>query len=161
MSISLDPISIADLQALASCETPLALLGQCANGALPPAFVASRALEHLRNGKPYIWCSTFYIRANDGTVIGGCGFKDIPHAGRVEIGYAVSREHQGRGTATEAIRLLLAFPFESGDVKEVFAQISEQNIASTRVVQKLGFASRGIKTDSDGELLVQWVACAT
>lgn len=155
--IALDPIPVGDLAALSESAVPESLAGIALDGALPPAFVAARSLEQIRSGKPEHWCSTFYIRESDNTVVGGCGFKDAPTNGRIEIGYAVSPQRRNRGIATAAVAALASMAFESGEVGEVLAQISELNASSARVVQKLGFVSIGTAVNHEGEVLVQWV----
>ena len=155
--ITLDPIPVTDLTLLAKSAIPARLADIALEGSLPPAFVASRSLYQIRSGKPTQWCSTFYIREPDGTIVGGCGFKDAPFNARVELGYAVSPQRRNRGIATAAVAALVSIAFESGEVDEVLAQISELNASSTRVVEKLGFMSIGSVTDQENELLVQWV----
>ena len=55
-----------------------------------------------------------------------------------EIGWALGREHQGRGYATEAARALLADAFERLACHRVIATCQPQNVASWRVMEKLG-----------------------
>ena len=56
-----------------------------------------------------------------------------------ELGYMLRRDVWSRGIATEASRLLLDFAFGEGGLHRVFAVIDEENPASIRVVEKLGF----------------------
>jgi RimJ/RimL family protein N-acetyltransferase len=49
------------------------------------------------------------------------------------------RDCWGRGIATEAARLLLDFAFGEVGLHRVFAVVDEDNPASIRVVEKLGF----------------------
>ena len=70
-------------------------------GALPPDFVAARALDLLAEGHARIWCCSYLIvRDQDQRIVGSCGFKNAPKSGRVEIGYGVSSAAQGQGAAT-------------------------------------------------------------
>ena len=55
-----------------------------------------------------------------------------------EVGWAFGRHHQGRGYATEAARSLLAYAFESLRCHRVIATCQPENVASWRVMQKLG-----------------------
>lgn len=97
------------------------------------------------------------MRRADGAVVGGCGFKDAPHDGRVEIGYAVAPSCRQQGIATAAVRELVRLAFASGEVHEVLAQINPQNAASARVAHKLAFDACGTVIDNDDEPLVQWL----
>jgi [ribosomal protein S5]-alanine N-acetyltransferase len=157
--IALQQIPVADLLLLArSCE-PEFVAYRAIAGALPPDFVAKRAIDHLALGKAELWCNTFYIvRAADNRIVGSCGFKDSPVNGRVEIGYGVSPSCRGQGVATAAVRELLHLAFTSGQATEVLAEVSPPNRASTRVVQKLSFAHLGERINAEGELVVQWLA---
>ena len=88
--------------------------------------------------------------------VGACGFKTIPHNGRVEVGYGVAPIARGLGAATAALDILLAKAFATGIV-EVLAEVEQANVASTRVVQKLGFQRVGERIDEDNEHLIQWL----
>lgn len=158
MPIELYPLSSAELHTLADDGIPGHLAARIADGALPPPFVAARALRMLADGKPAHWCSTFLlVRRTDGAVVGGCGFKDAPRQGRVEIGYAVAPGCRRQGIATAAVRELVRYAFASEAVSEVLAQINPANVASARVAHKLAFDACGTAIDEDDEPLVQWL----
>jgi putative acetyltransferase len=158
MTITLLPISQFELAELALGSVPAQARHNAGPGALPPTFVAARALEQLASGKPLHWCSTFYIvRSEDQMIVGGCGFKDSPINGVVEIGYAVASSCRNQGIATQAIAALLKYAFAGDEVHQVLAQINPDNIASTKVAEKTGFVRAGNIVDDDGEVLVQWV----
>lgn len=141
--------------ALASGLAPAAL-GATVPGALPPAFVAERALGQLAAGTPARWCSTFYIQDAQGVVVGGCGFKGAPTEGEVEIGYAIAPAFRGVGAGTAAVRCLLEIAARAPQVSHVVANVAPDNVASTRLVQSLGFVAKGEWIDSSGEQLVRW-----
>jgi RimJ/RimL family protein N-acetyltransferase len=61
-----------------------------------------------------------------------------------EIGYIVGAEHHGRGLATSALRTLIARVFAETRVRKLIAMIHAENIASTRVAEKLGFKQEGL-----------------
>ena len=155
--VTLESIPFDDLMMLAESLVPPRLSGTVVDGALPPAFVAIRSLDQIRSGKPAHWCSTFYIRDAGGMIVGGCGFRDAPSDGRVEIGYAISPQRRGLGIATDAIRALVALAFEGNEIERVLAQVEESNLASMRVVEKLGFVAAAAKVDADNGVLIQWV----
>jgi ribosomal-protein-alanine N-acetyltransferase len=158
MSFTLQPISRADLQALADAGVPDGVAGRTADGALPPPFVARRSLGQLAQGQEELWCHGFYIvRNTDGLVVGGCGFKGAPMCGQVEIGYAVSPACRNQGAATQGVRELIQRAFATDAVNEILAQVNPTNASSTRIVQKLGFVKGEVETGEGGELLVQWV----
>ena len=151
-------LSLPDLQDLAAARVPAAWAEGVDAAALPPPFVAARSLRQLADGKPAAWCLGFLVlRAVDQHIVGACGFKNTPHDGRVEIGYGVAPDHRGQGAASAAVRQLLALAF-AGGAGEVLAEVNPDNIASTRLVQRLGFVAHGTRVDEDGETLRQWLA---
>ena len=62
---------------------------------------------------------------------------------RLEIGYIVARKHQGKGIGTEAVQALLDYCTDKLDVHRVDALIHPDNIASIRLVKRLGFRCEG------------------
>lgn len=155
--IVLVPMAQADLHRLAASE-PLHLgpIG-VPEGALPPPRTAVRALAQLQAGAPPMWCVPYLIvPATRDEVWGGCGFKFAPRDGSVEISYGVARSQRGRGVASAAVSRLLDLAMGSGIVDEVVAHILPDNIASTRVVEGLGFARGPLVIDHDGEAVVRW-----
>jgi [ribosomal protein S5]-alanine N-acetyltransferase len=155
---TLQPLTRQQLCDLAESRIPPELESRATEGALPPAFVASRSLSQLGEGKSEFWCSTFLIvRDTDSQVVGGCGFKNEPKAGRVEIGYGVSETYRRQGAASAAVKVLLKLAFSNG-VTEVLAEILPLNAASVAVVEKLHFTYTGARFTEDNETLNQWLA---
>ncbi|MEM6782391.1 MAG: GNAT family N-acetyltransferase [Bacteroidota bacterium] len=75
----------------------------------------------------------------DDEAIGTCGLKHA-HQGAAELGYWVGVPFWGQGYASQAARLVAGFGFEQLGLKRVEAHVLEQNPASSRVLDKLGFA---------------------
>ncbi len=89
-----------------------------------------------------------------GAIVGACGyvpcfgpFGQLPSVGGSATGlcstefglyYAVSPARQGQGIATEAAGLLVAYAFEQWNLGRIIATTSYENLASTRVMEKLG-----------------------
>ena len=57
---------------------------------------------------------------------------------QVEIGYTVDPSYGGRGYATEAVRELLRIAFEELGVRRVIAQCFADNVASWRLMERVG-----------------------
>ena len=74
-----------------------------------------------------------------GRLVGTCGFArvDLDHA-RAEIGYTIGRRFQGRGYATEAAAEVMRYGFEELGLNRIEAQCAVGNVASERVLAKLG-----------------------
>jgi RimJ/RimL family protein N-acetyltransferase len=125
------------------------------DGALPPACVASHALAQLEMGTPARWCAPFLIVSRN-AVLGTCRFRAAPADGSVEIGYEVAESQRGRGVATKAVEQLLEIAISSGLVKEVVAHIVPGNVASSKVVSRLGFSKGDLLVEHDGEKVALW-----
>jgi [ribosomal protein S5]-alanine N-acetyltransferase len=156
MKVSLLQTSRAELEAISASRIPESLRGRAADGTLPPAFVAARALRLAAAGHPAPWSTIFLIVNDDAQIVGACGFKAAPRDGRVEVGYGVSPSARGRGAATVALMLLLDKAFLAG-ADEVLAEVARTNNASTRVVAKAGFVQVGARVDEEGEYVIQWL----
>ena len=79
------------------------------------------------------------LLADSGEVVGGIGFIHPPENGEVEVGYGLAESARGRGVATEALRAVAAWAAERG-VARIVAMTVTDNVASQRVVERLGFA---------------------
>lgn len=64
--------------------------------------------------------------------------------GRAEIGYSLHPDWQGRGLASEALRLILAYAFNERGLRRIEADIDPRNRPSRRLVEKLGFLQEGL-----------------
>lgn len=61
-----------------------------------------------------------------------------------EIGYIIHPEYWGQGYATEAASLILDFGFANLRLHRVFATCDPNNIASSKVLEKIGMYKEGI-----------------
>jgi RimJ/RimL family protein N-acetyltransferase len=62
-----------------------------------------------------------------------------------EVGYHIGSEHYGRGIGRIAVYQLLELAFaEATGIQRLFAFIAERNIASIRLVERLGFQREGV-----------------
>lgn len=99
------------------------------------------------------WVHGFNVVNDSGLVVGLGSFKGPPVDGTVEIAYAIEPEHQGKGYATAAARLLTAFAFDAGEVRLVCAHTLPTGIASQRVLAKAGFEKIGEVVDPEDGLV--------
>jgi RimJ/RimL family protein N-acetyltransferase len=72
-----------------------------------------------------------------GEIIGDCGI--VVSARGPQLAYMIGRSRWGQGFATEAARAVLLYVFNTLEWRAVFASTHTQNIASRRVLEKLGF----------------------
>jgi RimJ/RimL family protein N-acetyltransferase len=57
---------------------------------------------------------------------------------QAEIGFVFDPQHQGHGYATEAGEAVLALAFGTYDLHRVYGRLEARNVASARVLEKLG-----------------------
>jgi RimJ/RimL family protein N-acetyltransferase len=91
-----------------------------------------------------------------GEVVGGIGFIHPPENGAVEVGYGLAESARGRGLASEALRAVAGWAAEHG-VTRVVAMTAVDNIASQRVVERVGFVRRpDVVVDPEDGPLWRW-----
>jgi ribosomal-protein-alanine N-acetyltransferase len=66
---------------------------------------------------------------------------------KADLGYTVARTHWRCGIATEAIRALMQFGFETLHLHRINVDTRIDNIASVRLMQKLGFIQEGVRRE--------------
>ncbi|HEY0079957.1 MAG TPA: GNAT family N-acetyltransferase [Pyrinomonadaceae bacterium] len=75
-------------------------------------------------------------------LLGWCGLAPLEETEEVEVGYGFAREHWGQGLATEAARAALGYGFETLSLDKIAAVAYPENLASRRVMEKLGMKYR-------------------
>lgn len=86
----------------------------------------------------------FGIRLRDSEeIVGFCGFARLEGMEEVELVYELDPELWGRGLATEAARACLSYAFREAGVERMIAGTDRPNVASLRVIEKLGMRSIG------------------
>ena len=83
------------------------------------------------------------IDASDGTLVGDLAVYLDADVRMAMIGYTMSPAHQGRGYATEAAGALIDRLFDRLHVHRVAATLDPANVASARVLERLGFRYEG------------------
>lgn len=89
----------------------------------------------------------FMTFLKDGTFVGWCGLKYFPENDEVDLGYRFIRSHWGQGFATEASNTCIHYGFNELKLKKIIAKVMPENIASIKVMQKLGMTFRGYLRD--------------
>lgn len=75
-----------------------------------------------------------------GEPIGFSGLKYLPDYGETDIGYRFLRRYWGQGLATESARPLMRFGREVLGLERIVGVVDPANVASVRVLRKLGLA---------------------
>ena len=84
---------------------------------------------------------------DDGSCIGGAGLHPRVGKGGIEIGYWVHVDHVRKGFATEMAGALTRAAFEIGCMRWVEIRTAPENVASSSVPGKLGFAHEATLKD--------------
>lgn len=74
----------------------------------------------------------------DNKVIGFTGLKYLPDIKATDIGYRYLPEYWGKGIATEAAQVTLSYGFEVLNLDKIVAIAMKENIASQKVLEKIG-----------------------
>ena len=82
------------------------------------------------------------------TPIGLIGLSINEHDNNAEISYIFDQDSCGNGYCTEVSRKLLEMCFNDLDLHRVFASTIDGNIASSRVLEKLGFIHEGTRKEA-------------
>jgi [ribosomal protein S5]-alanine N-acetyltransferase len=104
----------------------------------------------------------FAIETREGRAfIGWCSmFRWNPTYRSLGIGYCFDEPAWDRGYATEAVRAMLQWAYETLDLNRVEAELDTRNLASARVLEKLGFEREGLRREDcvvSGEVSDSWI----
>jgi ribosomal-protein-alanine N-acetyltransferase len=83
---------------------------------------------------------------DDGAVIGRVALGGV-HRGAFQnayLGYWIDAHHQRRGLMTEAVQAATAFAFEHAGLHRIQAAVTPSNLASQRVLEKVGYRREGL-----------------
>lgn len=100
-------------------------------------------------------------RGADGAFVGWCALTGWDADNRsAELGYVLDAAMWGHGYATEAARAVLRWAFDTLDLNRVQAETDTRNVASARVLEKIGFVREGTLRENcvvNGEVSDSWV----
>ena len=134
----------------------LAASGQRLENELRP--IVSRAIGQMQR-RPHhaIWhCQWAAVLRQERRIIGGLAFKGAPdREGLVEIGYGLDPFYHNRGLATEAVEAMVRWALRHQTVEAVLAETANTNVASMRVLQKVGFV-----VTAATDRFLYWKICA-
>ncbi|MGG0824105.1 GNAT family protein [Paenibacillus turicensis] len=82
---------------------------------------------------------------DSGRAIGTCGFLgyESEHF-RAELGYDLLEDYWGKGLMKEVIQEVATFGFEQIGLNKIEAKVTPENMASQRLLEKLGFSREGL-----------------
>jgi [ribosomal protein S5]-alanine N-acetyltransferase len=153
---SATPADAPHLQALYSSPEVLRYLPP-----RPPVSLeqATQAIERRIKMEAELGYALFIIVMKDGDeFIGSGGVVPVKDTPDVEIAYHFLPSSWGKGYATEAARAILAFGFENARLEEIIGLVYPDNVASWRVLEKVGMRFVGTATYYGIEGLKKYLA---
>ncbi|MEO0469330.1 MAG: GNAT family N-acetyltransferase [Bacteroidota bacterium] len=91
--------------------------------------------------------------------IGWAGLSYLPEFDEIDLGYRFLPEYWGKGMATEASRAILTYGFEQLRLERIIAIAMQDNIASIRVMEKVGMQFEKYAPYEEGGEDVVWYGC--
>lgn len=91
----------------------------------------------------------------DRRVVGFNGLKFLEDLQEVDLGYRLRSDYWGRGIATESSMAVLRYGFEDLGLKRIIGLVLPENLASIRVLEKIGMRFDGM-IDFCGERAQRW-----
>ena len=88
--------------------------------------------------QPGTWFQLGIADRETDVLIGDIGICLSAAESEVEIGFTLCRQSQGLGLASEAVNAAVAFIFEETDIHRIIGIVDTRNIASSRLLEKLG-----------------------
>ena len=136
----------ARLSELLRCETPAAWPPEVMRD-VRDYFAQQLEKDNALTG----WWNWYAIQKSPRVLVGCGGFNGPPDSeGSATLGYSVVSGYEGKGFASELAAGLLQWAEATGRVKRVFATTFERHLASVRVLEKNGFACRGVSSEDAG-----------
>jgi [ribosomal protein S5]-alanine N-acetyltransferase len=97
------------------------------------------------------------ILQSEQRLIGNCGIRiNAFNSWEAEIGYELDPAYWGKGYATEAARALLAFGFRDLRLHRIYAYCIAENIASARVMARIGMKCEGSLRETEWMKMRWW-----
>ena len=88
-------------------------------------------------------------KARGKSLVGVCKLFEFEYQSTAEIGYWIGQRYWNNGLATEAVRSVVVFGFDTLGLHRIHASTDVSNLASQRVLDKAGFEKEGVlKRDS-------------
>jgi [ribosomal protein S5]-alanine N-acetyltransferase len=144
--LTLQPFTLEDLDHLADLHAdPEVNRFYKVQGAWSRELV-SEYLTGFINDHQTLGYSKFKVTLKDRTFIGRAGFSLWEETGETELGYSFKREQWGKGYATEVSRELVRWIFEATDLEYIIAFAVVENVASRKVLEKIGMTFTDIRS---------------
>jgi ribosomal-protein-alanine N-acetyltransferase len=78
-----------------------------------------------------------HLKSNN-EFIGWCGLKFIAEDNEIDLGYRFFQNRWGKGYASESAKAVMDYGVNTLELKNIIARAAKENIASIKVIKKLG-----------------------
>ena len=103
-------------------------------------YILDKMIPQLKN---YGYSNYTITRKSDNVKVGICGLYDRDGVKGIDIGFGLLPKYEGKGYAFESANRLKEAAFNEFDITIINAITSKQNIASQKLLEKLGLACVG------------------
>ena len=106
--------------------------------------------NHKKNRQGYLHhlCLAVYEKGND-RIIGWCGLDGQCSPGQTVLFYSIHSDYQNKGYATQCAGRLLCYAFDELGISSISGGCDKNNIASFRVMEKIGMEQNAFETNGD------------
>ena len=107
---------------------------------------ATTMIEGLKSqqpGTPGEWFQFAIESKETGALVGDCALKVEEDGRQAEVGFTLSRDHQGKGYASEAVSRLLNYAFGDLGLHQVFTITDQENEPSFTLLERLCMRREG------------------
>ena len=125
----------SDLYALNLDPDVIRYTGDRAFDSIQDAYHFLEKYDHYENYGFGRWA---VIRKQDDAFLGWCGIKYSSSIDEYDIGYRLMQRYWGNGYATEAAKACIDWAFEELHLRTILGRSMGENVASLRVLEKLG-----------------------
>ncbi|MBR8839583.1 MAG: GNAT family N-acetyltransferase [Stigonema ocellatum SAG 48.90 = DSM 106950] len=135
----LRPLALTDLDDLADIYTDSEVMRYRSISQPASRKQTQESLEsYLAHWGKYGFGRWAIIHKTKGCLIGHCGLEHVVSLNEVEVSYLLAREYWGQGLATESAIALVNYGFETLQLERLVAMAKPENLASCRVMEKIG-----------------------
>jgi len=108
---------------------------------LPPYFQNVNSISSTKEWLKQITSDgrLFIVKLTDESKTIGFVFLSTENSGDAHVGYLLGESYWGNGYATEILKGLIAFIATEDQITKLIAGVSADNVASTKLLRKLGF----------------------
>jgi RimJ/RimL family protein N-acetyltransferase len=99
----------------------------------------ARLTQYENHQQAHGFSKWIILKAASGVAIGDSGLLALPECGWIDLGFRLAQPYWGQGFATEAALAWARAGFDEFHVDRLGAFVHPENVASIRVLEKLGF----------------------